>query len=93
MNNETRNIILSIAHLKKYIFENIELSEDNKENLKTRFDYINSRLDLLISDEIKEAKRVLETANYNMNILDELSEKLKETNDEIQTTDDMIPLF
>ena len=72
MNNETRNIILSIAHLKKYIFENIELSEDNKENLKTRFDYINNRLNSLISDEIKEAKRVLEIANYNMNILDEL---------------------
>lgn len=75
MNNETRNIILSIAHLKKYIFESVDLSEDNKEKLKTRFDYINDRLNLLISDEIKEAKRVLENANYNMNILDELSEQ------------------
>lgn len=75
MNNETRNIILSIAHLKKYIFESVDLSEDNKENLKTRFDYINDRLNLLISDEIKEAKRALENANYNMNILDELSEQ------------------
>lgn len=75
MNNETRNIILSIAHLKRYIFENIELSEDNKENLKTRFNYINDRLNLLISDEIKEAKRALENANYNMNILDELSDQ------------------
>ena len=75
MNNETRNIILSIAHLKKYIFESVDLSEDNKENLKTRFDYINDRLNLLISDEIKEAKRALENANYNMNILDELSDQ------------------
>lgn len=75
MNNETRNIILSIAHLKKYIFESVDLSEDNKENLKTRFDYIEGRLNLLISDEIKEAKRALENANYNMNILDELSEQ------------------
>lgn len=72
MNNETRNIILSIAHLKKYIFENIELSEDNKENLKTRFDYINNILNLLISDEIKEATRIIEKANYNINLLDEL---------------------
>lgn len=72
MNNEERNIILSIAHLKKYIFENIELSEDNKENLKTRFNYINSRLNLLINDEIKEANRIIEKANYNINLLDEL---------------------
>ena len=72
INQNLKNIILSIAHLKKYIFENIELSEDNKENLKTRFDYIDSRLNLLISDEIKEATRIIEKANYNINLLDEL---------------------
>lgn len=75
MNNEERNIILSIAHLKKYIFENIELSEDNKENLKMRFDYIEDRLNLLINDEIKEATRIIEKANYNINLLDELGSK------------------
>ena len=72
MNNETRNIILSIAHLKKYIFESVDLSEDNKENLKIRFDYIEGRLNLLINDELKEATRIIEKANYNINLLDEL---------------------
>lgn len=72
MNNETRNIILSIAHLKKYIFESVDLSEDNKENLKTRFYYIEDRLNLLINDELKEATRIIEKANYNINLLDEL---------------------
>lgn len=72
MNNEERNIILSIAHLKKYIFENIELSEDETKEIKRRFDYILDRFEILISDEIKKADRIREKANNNLDILDEL---------------------
>lgn len=76
MNNEERNIIISICYLKKYIFENIELSEDETKEIKRRFDYILDRFDILISDEIKKADRIREKANNNLNILDELAPQI-----------------
>lgn len=42
-----------------------------------------------IIDEIKHAGNIEDRKE----LVEELIEKLKETNDEIQTTDDMIPLF